>query len=173
MALNTVTYQGNLTKNPERAQTKGETTIVNFTVANTRRYAQKEETCFLDCVVYGKTADNVLKYFQKGQQIIVEGRLTQNQWQDKQGNNRSKIVLTLTGFHFCGQSQKQGGQNQGGGQQNQQQSNQGGGYQNNQSNGGGYQQDNQGQNQQNNNQNPQNNGGGQQNQQGCNNSIPF
>ncbi len=102
MPVNRIVYQGNLVRDVEMADTR-DSDIANFTVANTRKYKQKEDTCFLDCVAYGKTAENVNKYFGKGDPIIVEGRLTQNEWEDrKSGDKRSKIVLTVESFHFAG-----------------------------------------------------------------------
>lgn len=157
--FNKVCFQGNMVRNPEYAQTRGDTVIVNFTIASTRKYKRKEETAFVDCTAYGQTADNIAKFFNQGDPIGVEGRLSQNQWTDQGGNKRSKIFITVDGFHFVGptgdgQGGQRGGGNRGGGQnygnQNQGHGGAGGNYQGghgggHQGGGGNYQNQNQGQ----------------------------
>lgn len=173
MGANTTVFQGNVVRTPEFANTQG-TDIINFTLANTRKYKQKESTCFINCVAYGQTAQNIGKFFDKGDPMIVVGRLHQNNWQDQQGNKRSQIVIVVNEFHFCGQT---GGNGNGGGNQNRNQNqNRGGGNRNqNQNNnqGGNQNYGNQNNNQQGNYQN--NNGGNQQQgqQQQYTDDIPF
>lgn len=110
MPLNVSIVQGNLVRNVEMANTR-DSDIANFTVANTRKYKQKETTIFLDCVAYGDVAININKFFGKGDPIIVQGRLTQNEWEDrKTGDKRSKVILTVETFSFAGETKdKQGG----------------------------------------------------------------
>ena len=172
MAANVTIFQGNIVREPEFAQTNGPTPILNFTVAHSRKYKQKEDVTFMDCVAYGKGAENIAKFFGKGDPILVTGRLLQNNWQDRDGNKRSKIILTVEQFHFAGPTgnrdgggnQNQGNQNR---NQNQNQGNQNRNQNQNQGGGGGC---NNNQNQNNNNQ-----GGRQQgsNQQAYNDDVPF
>lgn len=115
MAVNRTLLQGNLVRRPEMADTR-DSDICNLTVASTRKYKDKEDTVFMDCVAYGKTAENIYKFFDKGSPIIVEGRLTQNEWEDrKTGDKRSKIILTVEAFHFAGSTDKDGGGRSSGG----------------------------------------------------------
>ena len=101
--FNKICIQGNLVRTPEFADTK-DTDILNFTIASTRKYKQKEETVFVDCTAYGATAENIAKFFDKGDPVGVEGRLCLNQWEDHDGNKRSKIYITVDAFHFVGQT---------------------------------------------------------------------
>lgn len=146
--------QGNLVRDPEFAQTNSQTTIVNFTVATSRKYKQKEETAFIDCTAYGQTAENIAKFFTKGDPLGVEGRISQGNWEDQQtGQKRSKLYITVDAFHFVGptgQSGQRGGQRggQGGGQRQKQGRGQNRGQQNQEQGQGGYQQGNQNQGQQ-------------------------
>ena len=57
---------------------------------------------FVDCTAYGKVAVNISKFFSKGSPIGVTGRLSLNQWEDKDRNKRSKLYITVEGFHFVG-----------------------------------------------------------------------
>jgi len=108
---------GNLTKDPEVRQTQSGTSICRFSVAVNRSYtaqdgSAKDETCFVEVDCFGRTAENVGKYFNKGKPILVEGRLRQDTWDDKAtGQKRSKLLVVLERFEFVG---SQGG-SQGGG----------------------------------------------------------
>ena len=57
---------------------------------------------FLDCTAWRQTGAFIAQYFSKGKEIAVDGRLETQKYQDKQGNNRQKIVLTVDKAHFCG-----------------------------------------------------------------------
>lgn len=168
MAANVTIFQGNLVRDPEFAQTRGSTPILNFTVAHSRKYKGNETVTFLDCVAFGKGAENLAKFFVKGNPIIVVGRLTQNNWEDRGGQKRSKIVLTVEQFHFAGPTDGQGqGGNQNRTQGNQNYNNQNQGNQNqNRGGSGGYNN-----NQNNNPPQNQNQGNNQQNQ--YDDDIPF
>jgi single-strand DNA-binding protein len=115
--FNKILLQGNLTRDPAFAQHGGQGDIVNFTVASTRKYKQKEETVFIDCTAYGKTATNIGRFFHKGDPIGVEGRLSMSTWEDQSGK-RKKVYVTVDGFHFVGKTGQNQNQGQGGGDQN-------------------------------------------------------
>jgi single-strand DNA-binding protein len=104
--LNHLTLAGNLTRDPQIRFLAGDRCVASFGVANSRRYKTaggetKEETLFLDCEAWGKTGEHIGRYFMKGKPIIVEGRLRQDTWTDKETNKpRSKSVLVVERFHF-------------------------------------------------------------------------
>lgn len=58
----------------------------------------KEKPLFLDYVSFGKSAETIANYSAKGKLIALSGNLTLEQWQDNQGNNRSKHVLVVESF---------------------------------------------------------------------------
>ncbi len=106
MELNRLVYGGNLTRDPEMRVLAEGRAVVKFTVANSRKYKDQagethEETTFLDCEAWGKTADIIGRFLQKGKPIIVEGRIIQQNWEDKTtGQKRSKLGLRVDVFHF-------------------------------------------------------------------------
>ena len=145
--FNKVCFQGNLVRDPEFADTK-DSDIINFTIASSRKYKDKEDVTFVDCTAYGQTAINIGKFFSKGNPMGVEGRLSQNNWTDRDGNKRSKIYLTVDGFHFTGNTDQnhggggnRGGSRGGGSQRGSQRDNQ---QQDNRNRGGGQRQGNDG-----------------------------
>ena len=106
--LNHLTYQGRLTRDPDMRQTQNGVAVVSFTVAWSEKYKETETKCFLDCTAWRNTAEFVSKYFAKGQEILVEGKLRTDSWEDKDtGAKRSSIKLDVDKVHFCGS--KQGG----------------------------------------------------------------
>lgn len=102
MALNHTDFQGRLVAEPTFGDTSNGTRYANFRLAWSERYKEKETKCFLECKAFGGTAQFMEKYMnQKGQEIIVEGKLNTEEW-EKDGQKRSKIVLMVSNAHFCG-----------------------------------------------------------------------
>lgn len=113
--LNHTVIQGRLTADPELRYTQSNTPVCSFTVAWSEKVKDNETKLFLNCVAWRGTAETVSKYFRKGKEIIVEGKLTTRSWRDKDGNNRSAIELTVASAHFCGSKQVGNTQNSAGG----------------------------------------------------------
>ena len=102
MAVNHLTYQGRLVEAPTFGDTNSGSKYANFRLAWSEKYKDKETQCFLDCKAFRGTAEFMEKYMnQKGQEILVEGKLNTEQW-EKDGQKRSKIVLMVSAVHFCG-----------------------------------------------------------------------
>lgn len=101
---------GRLTRDPEITYTQKGIAICNFTLAVGRTWYQegtgkKEETSFVDVTAFGKTAENIGQYFVKGNFMIMEGRLKQDTWEDREtGKTRSKLKVILDGFTFAPKS---------------------------------------------------------------------
>lgn len=100
--LNKVVFQGRFTADPELKQTQSGVSHCKFTAAWSEKYKEVETQCFLECSSWRQNAEFISKYFKKGDQVIVEGRLVTNKWQDKDGNNRTTIVCEVDKCHFCG-----------------------------------------------------------------------
>ncbi len=104
--LNRVMLMGNLTRDPELRYLPSNMPVVNFGLAINRRWRtpegeQKEETTFVDCGAFGRTAEVINQYMKKGKPIFVEGRLKLDQWQDKEsGAKRSKLSVVVESFEF-------------------------------------------------------------------------
>jgi single-strand DNA-binding protein len=101
VALNHVTITGNLTRDPELRFTNNGTAVANFSIASTKRTFNRDTeqwedggTLFLDCTVWGQQAENTVESVAKGDRVTVTGSLEQNDWEDDEGNKRSKVTLT-------------------------------------------------------------------------------
>lgn len=119
--FNRVFLMGNLTRDPEIRYTGNNMAIAKLGLAVNRRYRTadgqvKEETTFVDCDAFGKTAETIGKFLTKGRPIFIEGHLRLDTWQDKQsGENRSKLKVVVDNFQFV-DSKGGGGGGGGGGQ---------------------------------------------------------
>ncbi len=119
MSYNKVIMLGNMTRDPELSYLPSQTAVVEFGLATTRKYRgtdgeMKEDTCFVDCRLYGKRAEVVSKYFKKGSPIMIEGRLALDRWEAPDGSKRSKHRIFVENFEFVG-GPGGGSSNQGGG----------------------------------------------------------
>ncbi len=117
-SLNKVLMMGNMTRDPQLSYLPSQTPVVEFGLAVSRRFkkqdgSQGEETCFVDCQMFGKRAEVVNKYFKKGEPIFVEGRLKFDSWQGQDGTKRSKLRVFVENFEFIGKGGGQGGASQG------------------------------------------------------------
>jgi len=106
-AFNKVILMGNLTRDPDLRVTPKGLSVCQFSLAinSTHRDREgnpKEEVTFVDVDSFGKQADVIAKHMAKGRPLLVEGRLKQDTWEDKEGGRRSKLKVVLEGFQFVG-----------------------------------------------------------------------
>ena len=92
--INKVILQGNLTRNPDFRNTASGNAVCSMTVAHNRKSGDREETLFVDVTVWGKSAEYCRQYLAKGSPVLIEGRLTLETWQGKDGQNKSKVSIT-------------------------------------------------------------------------------
>jgi single-strand DNA-binding protein len=102
---NKVFLMGNLTRDPQLRYTPSQAAVCDFGLAINRKWKaqdgqMKEEVCFVDCTAWGRTGENISKYITKGRPLFVEGRLTYQTWDGKDGQKRSKLLVTVENFQF-------------------------------------------------------------------------
>jgi single-strand DNA-binding protein len=106
MAVNKAILVGNLGRDPELRYLPSGQTVANFTLATSDSYtdrggAKQERTDWHNIVVYGKQADLCGQYLKKGRQVYVEGRISNRQWDAKDGSGkryRTEIVAQRIQF---------------------------------------------------------------------------
>jgi single-strand DNA-binding protein len=113
-SYNKVFLMGNLTRDVELRSITGGQQVAEIGLAVNRRYRTKEgedreETTFVDCEAWGRTAEVMKQYLSKGRPVFVEGRLKLDQWTDKDGSKRSKMRVVIENFQFIGGSAGEGG----------------------------------------------------------------
>lgn len=117
MSINAVAISGNLGSDPELRATASGTRVCSFSVCvNERRQNKHGEwedvSNWVDVAFFGNRAESIERHLSKGSLVFVKGRLHQNRWQDKNGNNRSKLEVIGEDIHFGGGNQQQGGKRQ-------------------------------------------------------------
>lgn len=98
---------GNLTRDVEVRSIPSGTSVGKFALAVNRKWKGKdgdsnEDTTFVDCEAWGRTAETLSRYVGKGDPLFLCGRLRMEQWQDKNGQRRSKLVVVVEQFQFIG-----------------------------------------------------------------------
>lgn len=105
MSFNRVCIQGRLVADPDLKTTNGGVSVANLRIAVERNYRDSEgnkTSDFFNCVAWRGTADFVTKFFHKGELIIIDGKLQNNQYTDKDGNNRVVTQINVDSVFFCG-----------------------------------------------------------------------
>ena len=114
---NRVVLVGNLTRDIEMRYAPSGTAIGATGIAVTRKMTvngeKREETCFVDITFWGRTAEVANQYLSKGSKVLVEGRLKYEQWDDANGQKRSKHIVSVENMEMLGSSTQGGGYNQG------------------------------------------------------------
>lgn len=98
--FNKVILIGNLTRDVELRYLPSGQALAKCGIATNRRFKdssgmQKDETMFIDFTVWGRSAEIANQYLRKGSRILIEGRLTLEQWTDQTGQRRSRHSITV------------------------------------------------------------------------------
>lgn len=116
--LNTVSIGGNLCRNAELRATASGMAVLTFSVAvnESRKNRQTGEyedyPNYVDCTMFGRRAESVSRYLTKGTYVALTGRLHQSRWQNEDGQNRSKLEVTVDNIHFESRGERDGGYEQ-------------------------------------------------------------
>lgn len=89
--MNKFQFLGRLTKDVEERATTSGSIIASFDIAVNRRFTDQNgdrKADFFKITAFGKTAEFVAKYFKKGKQVLVEGRIQNRTWEDDNGQKR-------------------------------------------------------------------------------------
>lgn len=107
-SFNQVILLGNLTRDPEIRYTPKGTAVAEIGMAMNRSYTpeggeRREEVTFVDVTLWGRTAEVAGEYLKKGRQVLIEGRLQLDTWDDKQsGQKRSRLKVVGENLHMVG-----------------------------------------------------------------------
>lgn len=104
--FNKIFLIGNLTRDPEMRQLPSGQNVCRLGIATNRQFKNKQtgavtqEVCFIDVDVWGAQAESCRQFLQKGKQVLIEGRLKYDQWQDNQGQNKGKHSIVADTVQF-------------------------------------------------------------------------
>lgn len=99
-SINQVILMGRLTRDPEQRTTTTGKTIANFSIA-VDRGGQDDTADFFNVTAWEKLGELVVQYLAKGRRVLVQGRLRQDTWEDKEtGKKQSRIEVVATDVTF-------------------------------------------------------------------------
>lgn len=99
-SINQVILMGRLTRDPEQRSTPSGKTIVSFSIA-VDRGGQEDAADFFNINAWEKLGELVMQYLSKGRRVLVQGRLRQDRWDDKEtGKKQSRIEVTASDVTF-------------------------------------------------------------------------
>lgn len=96
--MNVVMISGRLTRDVKLSYTAGGVALGKFSLAVQEDFKNKQgerEVNFIDCVAWRQSAEFMDKYTQKGNRVMVAGRLKQDRWEDKEGKKRNKLSVVV------------------------------------------------------------------------------
>ena len=110
--MNKFQFLGRLTKDPEtRIMEKSGNKVTSFTLAVNRRFTDangERNVDFFNLTAFGKLADFCAKYYQKGQQVLVEGRIQNRSWDDQNGQKRYATDFIVEQAYFADSRKDEG-----------------------------------------------------------------
>ena len=107
-SFNKVTIVGYLGRDPELRYTPSGTAVCDFSIATTERKRGRdagdgeEVTTWFRVSMWGRQAEVANQYLQKGKLVYVEGRLSQREWTDRDGNKRTSLEVHGSDLQFIG-----------------------------------------------------------------------
>lgn len=102
MSFNKIIIVGNLGKDPVLRYTPQEIPVTDFTVATSEKKGDKEVTTWFKVTAWRKLAENSAKYLKKGNQAYIEGVVSVEEWEDKDGGKRYTLKVDATEIKFIG-----------------------------------------------------------------------
>lgn len=103
--MNKFQFMGRLTRDPEtRVIPNSSTQVTTFSIAVNRRFADQNgerKTDFFNLTAFGKLAEFCSKYYRKGQQVLVEGRIQNRSWDDQNGQKRYATDFIIENAYFA------------------------------------------------------------------------
>ena len=99
-SINQVILLGRLTRDPEQRTTASGKNVVSFSIAVDRQ-SQDDQADFFNITAWDKLGDLVMQYLSKGRRVLIQGRLRQDRWEDKDtGKRQSRIEVTASDVTF-------------------------------------------------------------------------
>lgn len=99
-SINQVILLGRLTRDPEQRTTASGKNVVSFSIAVDRQ-SQDDQADFFNITAWDKLGDLAMQYLSKGRRVLIQGRLRQDSWEDKDtGKRQSRIEVTASDVTF-------------------------------------------------------------------------
>lgn len=101
-SYNKITIIGNLGRDAALRYTPQGTAVSEFSVATTEKYKDNETTTWFRVTLWGERAEKLNEYLTKGKQVYIEGKVSQSEWTDKEGNKRQTLEVKASELQLLG-----------------------------------------------------------------------
>ncbi|MDA3926301.1 MAG: single-stranded DNA-binding protein [Kiritimatiellae bacterium] len=113
-SFNKVILMGGITRDPELKQSASGVKVADLSLAISEQWKDKsgesqETTCYVDIVVWNRQAELCCQYLTKGRQVLIEGRLQLDKWENSQGEKRSKLRVQASRVQFLSSGKNSAG----------------------------------------------------------------
>lgn len=113
-SINKVIITGNLVRDPDTRILENGTHMAKMSIANNQRYrgrdgSWQEKTCFVTVIAWRKTAELVSEFCRKGSPVLIEGELTYNAWEDRDGNPKNRVEINARRVQFLERREQDAG----------------------------------------------------------------
>jgi len=103
MSFNKISILGNLGREVDLRFTPQGKPVASFSMATTEKRGQGQEvTTWFKVTLWGRQAENASQYLAKGSPVYIEGRVSMEEWTDRDGKQRSSILVNATDMQFIG-----------------------------------------------------------------------
>lgn len=109
--MNNVTLMGRLTRDPELQYSNNGTAFSKFSIAVPRDF-KREETDFINCLAFGKTAETIAEYLKKGRRMAIVGRIQTGSYQNSNGDTVYTTEVVADKFEFIDSARSETSKNQ-------------------------------------------------------------
>lgn len=109
--MNNVILMGRLTRDPELQYSNNGTAFSKFSIAVPRDF-KREETDFINCLAFGKTAEIIAEYLSKGKRIAIVGRIQTGSYNNKEGQRVNTFEVVADRFEFVDSAKSDTSKNQ-------------------------------------------------------------
>ena len=109
--MNNVTLMGRLTRDPELKYSQAGKAYCRFTVAINREF-NKDEADFINCLAFGKTAETIAEWLEKGRRIAIVGRIQTGNYENKNGEKVNTFEVVADRFEFVDSAKSDTSKNQ-------------------------------------------------------------
>ena len=101
--LNHIVLIGRIVKQPIIKALPSGSNDADFSIATNKKFNENERVSYFNCVAFGKLTDISTKYCEKGKQVAISGKLSQERWKDKAtGDNKSTVKIIVENLQLLG-----------------------------------------------------------------------
>jgi len=102
--MNNVNLIGRMVAEPEIKETNGGKKVLSFRIAIDS--GKDKSAYFIPCTAWNGTAENIAKFFHKGERIGISGIIISRDYEDRDGKKRTAIEVVVNSFDFCNEKKK-------------------------------------------------------------------